>query len=188
MTKRKKSLPKPQKGLDSFSANKRGRGRPPKVRPSEVYGRALNYRTIFSQVWDKLGEPLLKTTSEIEVIQVFQTHAPQYSREFVPSLVLLILEVVHHPKFPKRHDPQINYLADSLAALGRVTPKRSREIVAQELAEERAKQKHLVLRREFYIECTCGYQGPAYKGKCPRRHPGQSQVDLSGHIFPSRLF
>ena len=106
----------------------------------------------------------------------------------MPSLVGLIFEVVHHPKFPKRHEPQINYLADSLAALGKVTPKRSREIVAQELAKERAKLKHRVLRREFYIECTCGYQGPAYKGKCPRRHPDKAQSEIPNIFFPPRIF
>ncbi len=188
MPKRKKSLSRPQKGLDSISANKRGRGRPPKMRPSEVYGRALNYRTIFSQVWDKLGDPFLKTTSEAEVVQAFEAHAPQYHREFVPSLARLIFEVVHHPKFPKRREPQINYLADSLAALGRVTPKRSREIVAQALAKERAKLKHRVLRREFYIECTCGYEGPAYKGKCPRRHPDKAKNEILDFIYQPRIF
>lgn len=158
------------------------------MRPSEVYGRAQNYRTIFGEVWDKLGEPFLKTTSEAEVVQAFEAHAPQYAHEFVPSLVRLISEVVHHPRFPKRREPQINYLADSLAALGRVTPKRSREIVAQELAKEGAKLKHRVLRREFYIECTCGYQGPAYKGKCPRRHPDKAQSEFPSIFFQPRIF
>ncbi len=102
-------------------------------------------------------------------------------------LVRLVFKAVHHPKFPKRRDPQINYLADSLAALGRVRPKRSREIVAQELAKERAKLKHRVLRREFYIECTCGYQGPAYKGKCPRRHPDKAQSEFPGIFFEPRI-
>lgn len=144
------------------------------MRPSEVYGRALGYRTIFDQVWNKLGKPLLKTSSEAKVVKAFKAKAPQHAQEFVPSLVRLIFEVVHHPKFPKRRKPRINYLADSLAALGKVRPKRSREIVAQELAKERARLKHRVLRREFYIECTCGYQGPAYKGKCPSLHPDKA--------------
>lgn len=188
MPKHTKSASRPQKGLDSVSANKRGRGRPPKIRRSEVYGRALNYRTIFSQVWDKLGQPFLKTSSEVEVVQAFEKYAPQYAREFVPSLVHLIFEVVHHPKFPKRREPQINYLADSLAALGWVRPKRSRETVAQEVAKERTRLKHRVLRREFYIECTCGYQGPAYKGRCPRRHPDKTQSEFPGIFFRHGIF
>ncbi len=158
------------------------------MRPSEVYGRALNYRTIFTRVWDKLGEPLLKASSEAEVGQAFEAYAAPYTRQFVPSLVRLIFEVVHHPKFPKRREPQINHLADSLAALGWVRPKRSREIVAQELAKERAKLKHRVLRREFYIECTCGYEGPTYKGKCPRRHPEKAKNELLDFIYQPRIF
>lgn len=158
------------------------------MRPSEVYGRALNYRTIFGQVWDKLGEPLLKAGSEAEVAQALEAYAAPYGQQFLPSFVRLIFEVVHHPKFPKRREPQINYLADSLAALGAVRPKRSREIVAQELAKERAKLKHHVLRREFYIECTCGYEGPAYKGKCPRRHPEKIKSDFPNFILQPRIF
>jgi len=64
-------------------------------------------QTILRQVWDKLGEPFLKTTSEAEVVQAFEAYAPQYPLRFVPSLVRLIFEVVHHPKFPKRREPQI---------------------------------------------------------------------------------
>jgi hypothetical protein len=158
------------------------------MRPSEVYGRALNYRTIFGKVWDKLREPLLKASSAAEVGHAFEAYAAPYTQQFVPSLVRLIFEVVHHPKFPKRPEPQINYLADSLAALGWVRPKRSREIVAQELAKERAKLKHRVLRREFYIECTCGYQGPAYKGRCPRRHPDKAQSEFPGFFFRPGIF
>lgn len=183
MAKPKKSRTKPEKGVDSFFENQKKRGRPQKVRPSEVYGRALNYRGIFERVWDKLREPLLKTTADAEVTQAFESHGQPYTREFVPALAGLVFKVVHHPKFPKRREPQIRYLADSLAAYGRVTAKRSREIVAQELAKERAKLKHHVMRREFYIVCSCGYEGPAYKGKCPKRHPGQSRVNLSD-IFP----
>jgi len=183
MAKRKKSRKKSHKGLDTSSEGHKGPGRPARVRPSEVYGRALNYRGIFERAWDKLREPLLKTTSDAEITQAFESHGEPYTREFVPALSGLILKVVHHPKFPKRRKPQINHLADSLAAYGRVTPKRSREIVAVELAKERVKLKHRVLRREFYIVCSCGYEGPAYNGKCPKRHPGQSRVSLSD-IFP----
>jgi hypothetical protein len=43
-----------------------------------------------------------------------------------------------------------------------VTPRRSREICA----EERAKIRHVIVRREYYIECSCGYEGPARDGAC----------------------
>jgi hypothetical protein len=187
MAQRKKLQTKLRNGLDTFSENKKRRGRPQRVRPSEVYGRALNYRGTFGLVWDKLAEPLLKSTSEADVVQVFERYAGAYSREFVPALGGLILETVHHARFPKRREPQIKYLADSLAAYGRVTAKRSREIVAKELAKEKAKLKHRIVRREFYIVCSCGYEGPTYKGECPRRHPGQSKLEIS-EMLSHRLF
>jgi hypothetical protein len=187
MVKRKKLQTKPKNGLDMYSENKKRRGRPQRVRPSEVYGRALNYRSTFGLVWDKLAEPLLKSTSEADVVQVFEHYAAAYAHEFVPALAGLILKTVRHARFPKRREPQIKHLADSLAAYGRVTPKRSREIVAKELAKEKAKLKHRVVRREFYIVCSCGYEGPTYKRECPRRHPGQSKPEISD-IFPVRFF
>jgi hypothetical protein len=187
MVKRKKLQTRPQNGLDTYSENKKRRGRPQRVRPSEVFGRALNYRSVFGHVWDKLAEPLLKSTSEGGVVQAFERYAAPYAHEFVPALGGLILKTVHHAKFPKRREPQIKYLADSLAAYGRVTSKRSREIVAKELAKEKAKLKHRVVRRELYIVCSCGYEGPTYKKECPRRHPGQGKLEISD-ILPTRLF
>jgi hypothetical protein len=188
MTQRKKRQTKPRNRLDTYSAeDKKRRGRPQRVRPSEVYGRALNYRATFGLVWDRLAEPLLKCTSQEDVAPVFERYAAAYAREFVPALAGLILKTVHHARFPKRREPQIRYLADSLAAYGRVTAKRSREIVAKELAMEKAKLQHRVLRREFYIVCSCGYEGPTYKRDCPRRHPGQGKLEIS-EILPARFF
>ncbi len=78
MTKRKNSRQKPEETLDSFSEEHKKPGRPPTVRPSEVYGRALNYRGIFDLIWDKLSQSLLKAASEEEVVKAFATHAPGY--------------------------------------------------------------------------------------------------------------
>jgi hypothetical protein len=187
MVKRKKLQTKPKNGLDTYSENKKPRGRPQRVRPSEVYGRALNYRGTFGLVWDKLAKPLLESTSEAEVVQVFEHYAAPYAHEFVPALAGLILKTMHHARFPKRREPQIKYLADSLAAYGRVTAKRSREIVAKELAKEKAKLKHRVVRRESYIVCSCGYEGPTFKRKCPGRHSGQGKLGIL-ETFPARFF
>jgi hypothetical protein len=187
MVQRNKPQTRPENGLDIDSENKKRRGRPQRVRPSEVYGRALNYRDTFGLVWDGLAEPLLQCTSEEEVTQVFERYAATYARGFVPALGELILKTVRDKRFPKRRAPQIKFLADSLAAYGRVTPKRSREIVAKELAMEKAKLKHRVVRREIYIVCSCGYEGPTYKKDCPRRHPGQRKLEIS-ELLPTRLF
>lgn len=164
MPKRRNSRIKPQLPLDTFS-EKRGRGRRG-VRPSEITGRAYNYRIIFGYVWDRLRIPLLAARDEIEVIKAFEENAQPYTREFMPMLAGLVLKVIRERKFPKRSKVQINFLADSLAGYGSISARRSRDICEQERAKERAKSKHKIIRREFYIECSCGYKGPAHDNAC----------------------
>src|SRR5438034_11155678 len=68
----------------------------------------------------------------------------------------LILRVLKHPTFPKRRQARINFLADSLAGLGEVSPRRSRDICAAERA--RAKRAHHIVRYELWVEGYCGYK------------------------------
>ena len=165
MPKRRKTEKEPQKGLDNV-LEKKPRGRRQRMRHSEIWGRADNYRGIFKYIWDRLRGPLLEAKTEEEVRQAVEKHAQPYANELVPHLVGLILKVIRDPKFPKRPEPQRNFLADSLAGLGWVTPRRSRDIAAQERARYRAKTKYHILRHEFYVECTCGYKGPARDNAC----------------------
>src|SRR5262249_39457740 len=68
-------------------------------------------------------------------------------------------------KFPKASlERKMRHLADSVAAEGFLTPRRSRDGCLEE--RKRQTQLGMILRREFYIECTCGYQGPAKGGGC----------------------
>ncbi len=182
MPKRKKSAKSPAKPLDTISGQ-RGRGRPRKVRASEIRGRADNYHWILSQVWNRLGEPLLKADTEQKVIQAFEEQARPYEREFVPALASLILQVIREPKFPKRAEAQIGFLGDSLAGRGRVRPRTARDICARERAMERAKSRHHIIRREYYVECSCGYKGPARDNGC-RRCGAQIPPSLEGLIGP----
>ena len=115
MAKRTKTRIKPQNRVDSsFEKPKNEAARRKFV--LRVYGRARNYRGTFELIWDKLRGALLKSASETEVIQAFETEAASYAHEFVPALAGLGFKVVHHPKFPKRREPQIKYLADSLTS------------------------------------------------------------------------
>jgi hypothetical protein len=149
--------------LDRFS-EKRGRGRPYKIRASEVSGRAYNYHLIFSQIWNVAGEQLLRATTEEEIIKALEQTSQK--GEFV-HIVPLILTVLRDPEFPKRDKKaRIKFLADSLAARGAVTPRTSRDICARERARERKKSVHRILRREYYVECSCGYKGPARDNAC----------------------
>ena len=154
-----------QKSVDTL-IQKRGRGRPYHVRPSEVVGRAENYRGIFGYVWCDLRGPLVAANVVEQVTEAFEKYADAYAREFVPRLAEDILKVIHEPKFPKRQVPQINFLADSLAGRPNVEPRTSRDICAKHRAAERAKSLHKIIRKEFYVECSCGYKGPALNDAC----------------------
>jgi len=178
MPKRKKAAKKGKKALDSFSV-KRGRGRPG-VRRSEIRGRGDNYQTIFERIWRDLREPLLKAKTQEEVTRAFEDFGKPYIQQFVPALSSLILKVIHEPRFPKTPGAQIGFLADSLAGLGRTSPRRSRDICEQE--RKRQKKEHHIIRQDFYIECTCRYKGPALHGKCPRC--GTSELSLPYSLYP----
>jgi hypothetical protein len=90
-----------------------------------------------------------------------------YDRDFMPALALLVLSVLRDPKFPKRkREARINFLADSLAGLGRVTARRSRDICEQERAK--ARRAHYIIRYEFFVECSCGYKGQSRNHACPK--------------------
>jgi len=165
MKKHKRAEIAAGKALDTIS-RRRERGRPRKCRYSEIWGRAENYRGIFSQIWERLSGPLLAVRSEDDVTQVFQSHAEPYAQEFVPRLSENILSVVREKRFPRKPRAQIKFLANSLAGLPNVEPRTSRDICAKGLAEQKAKSPHKILRKEFYVECSCGYKGPALNDAC----------------------
>lgn len=164
MPNRKGSEKKLKKALDTFS-ERSGRGRPALVAPSVLRGRADSYRYIFGQVWDRLWPNLSQSRTEQEVTAAFEEGASPYAAEFVPVHAKLILRVLREPRFPKRREAQINFMADSLAALGEVAPRSSRDICQKERAGE--KHAHHILRYEYWIECSCGFKGHSYNHGCP---------------------
>jgi hypothetical protein len=177
MPKPKKARKTPEKTLDMVSA-KRGRGRPG-VRASEIRGRGDHYRLLFRQIWNDitdargetlkgLGDALLRAKTEEEVVRAFAPW-PNYQRDFEP-IAPLILKVLCEPRFSKRREAQINFLADSLAGRGWISPRRSRDICQQ----ERKKKENHIIRREYYIECSCGYKGPALDNGCRKCGAGKS--------------
>lgn len=124
---------------------------------SILLGQADHYRLALPQFWPKLGPRLLAAQSPEEIVQAIREDAPGITGSLDP-FTELILNIVHDPKFPRtRPKSQIHFLSDSLGGQGLVTPRRSREICAQ----ERTKVRHVIVRREYYVECSCGYQGPA---------------------------
>jgi hypothetical protein len=136
---------------------------------------ADHYRLVFRQVWSKLGARLLAAQSPEEVARAIREEAAGISTSLDPYSELILKIVKDDPKFPRaRSTPQIHFLADSLGGQGLVTPRRSREICTK----ERAKKRHVIVRREYYIECSCGYQGPALDGACRDCGTGELSWDL----------
>ena len=177
-----------KKALDTIS-KKRG----PKRRAdpaSEIVGRAENYRHIFERngVWEALYPLLAEAHSGPDVIRAFaQVKAADIyigdEHNFVPSLADLIVNVVHEPSFPKKLvDRQIAFFADSLAARGRVSPRRSRDICEKERG--RKKNAHYIVRCEFYVECSCSYKGPSLNNAC-RKCGAPIVFDGLGHFIPN---
>ena len=143
--------------------SKRDRGRPWTVRPEETYGRAQNYRGILEVVWDRLWPALSKAQTMEEVSEAIEQQGRPYDQTFKP-LAGLIFHVLREPTFPTRPNSQKRFLADSLGAFGVVSPRRSRDICAEERARDQ--RKHRIIRYEYYVECSCGYEGPSKDHAC----------------------
>ncbi|SPF36944.1 hypothetical protein SBA1_170060 [Candidatus Sulfotelmatobacter kueseliae] len=162
MARSKKAKTAAQISLDPPSEKAR-RGPKPNFPPGEVSLRAGNYRGFLANIWDRLWPKLSEAQTEDDVVSAFR-QAFVGECDFIPSRAPLILKVKNERLFPKRRTTQINFIADSLAGLGVVTARRSRDICAEERA--RAKRAHQILRCEYYIECSCGYSGPSHDHAC----------------------
>jgi hypothetical protein len=152
--------------LDTGSEKPR-RGRHPRIPASSIRGRADNYKWIFDLLWDEIWPSLSKAQTAQDVVLSFSgTKGGSYALEFTP-LAELILSVLRDRKFPRRkREAQINFLADSIAGYGTVTPRSSRDICDRE--RTRLKKLHRILSYEYYIECSCGYKGHSRKHACPK--------------------
>jgi hypothetical protein len=162
MPSREKTPGTARKPLDKVSGKGR-RGRKG-VPPAQVLARAEHLRLLLEKCWDQVGGNLSRATNKEDVIQAFERTDEYHRRFFVPHLAALILKILTEKKFPKTRTARIGFLSDSLGAEGAVSARRSRDICA---AERHKVEPHQVLCREPYIECSCGYKGPARNGQCP---------------------
>src|SRR5215469_2832750 len=117
----KRTSKSPKKGLDTFS-QKRGRGRPRTVHFKKISLLAEHNRRILDQVWGSLWPLLSMSKSEEEVTKAFEQGARPCASHFVPDAALT-LEVLREKTFPTRQKSRINFLADSLAGRGVVSPR-----------------------------------------------------------------
>jgi hypothetical protein len=165
---------KPKNAIDKVFGKARP-GPDPRIPAATVVGRADNYRIFLGNFWKMLWPLLSRANSEEDVKAAFQTVA-QGEANFSP-FAHLILKIKNDPKFPKTSKGKISFLADSLGASGELSFRRSRDICA----EERAKRKkaHHIIRCEYYVECSCGYEGPSLNRACKK---------CGAKIFPSAAF
>jgi hypothetical protein len=166
------------------------RGPRPRASPSEAFNRSEHLRGILrgKGVWEELYPRLRKAKTKKDVLRVFVrlrqigVHVADV-HEFFPGRAELIAEVIHDPAFPKtRKASQIAFLADSLAAGKQLSPRRSRDICAAERL--RREEAHCIVQREFYVECSCGYKGPALNDAC-RKCQAPIVLDPFGQLVPN---
>jgi hypothetical protein len=171
-----------KKSLDTF-LQKRPVGRPWRARPEEVSGRSYSLRLQFDQTWDAMGEALLAAQTAEDVLNALDLAGQYWRNQLGPGTIpSLILAILRDPKFPrKRRQQQINFLADSLAAWGSVSPRRSRDICEQERRKE--KKANHIIRHEYYVECSCGYEGPAKNNACRECGAEISAISVIGNPF-----
>lgn len=108
---------------------------------------------------------LVTANREDGIIRALDSVPDHIRNEFKP-LAPLIFRVLKEKRHPKRLRSRLDYLADSIAARGDVSPRRSRDICAKARAVERAKSPYKIVRHEYYVGCSCGYKGPARDNAC----------------------
>ncbi len=147
------------------------------MRVSEICNRAYDFRLILEANRKRIDwARLLASSSEQDLSDVLK-EAHNRARERLLYKPELLLTTLKDKKFPKQNrDAQEQFIADSLAAEGLVSIRRSRDIVQRDRSARKKRGK--ILRREFYIECSCGYRGPALNDTCPECGAEVSYLDF----------
>jgi hypothetical protein len=103
-------------------------------------------------------------------------NARPYQQELAPWAEA-ILGVLNEKRFPKRTKARINFIADSIAGIPNVSPRRSRDICVEERARRKGAQH--IIQYEFYIVCSCGRKGHSVKHACPKCG---TKIQFSPHL------
>ena len=151
----------------ALTASEETRGRKRRIHPENVVRAANDLFKILESCKDQIEWGKLETAkTEEQAASAFERVPPPYI-ERLNLWLPAIPEWAQEGKFPKTNlERKIRHLADSIAAEGFLTPRRCRDVCLEE--RKRQAQLGMILRREFYIECTCSYRGPAKGGGCPQ--------------------
>jgi hypothetical protein len=118
-------------------------------------------------MWNDLAPPLFSAQNAADVKSAFESDPVRYNAiGAMPRWYTLIPQILRERAFPKTRDAQIKFLADSLAGWGEISPRRSRDLCAE--ARARATNATRILRYEFVVLCSCGYEGPSLNHACQK--------------------
>jgi hypothetical protein len=142
------------------------RGPKPRGRTSEYCNCAYDFKLLLELDRPRIDwQKMLKANSDEDLAWVLKDVCPRARERFFYKSELL-LAALKDIQFPKQdREAQEQFIADSLAAEGRVSIRTSRDLVQADRSARKKRGK--IVRREFYIECSCGFQGPAYRDACP---------------------
>ena len=114
--------------------------------------------------WDKLETARTEAEAEFAIARV-----PPFYRVVLGQRLAAILNWVREGKFPKNNlEKKMRHLADSIAGDVLLSPRRSRDVCYEYRKRPARERVGMLLRREFYVECTCGYRGQSDRGACAR--------------------
>lgn len=151
----------------ALTASEETQGRKRRIHAENVVRAANDLLKILEGCRDQIDWGKLEIAkTEEESASAFE-RVPSPYRERLNLWLAAIPEWAQEGKFPKTNlERKMRHLADSVAAEGFLTPRRCRDVCLEE--RKRQAQLGMILRREFYIECTCSYRGPAKGGGCPQ--------------------
>lgn len=179
MQKRKKARKKARTGLDRRSEKQR-RGRHASIPASTVVGHADGFRIALGHIWPTAEKPLLRAKSVAKVARALRVHGEPFAR-MLSRHAKSIFDIIRDRDFPKRAKARYQFIADSLGGRPELSFRSSRDICTRERARQRRKTRHRILRHEYYIECSCGYKGPALDNACPKCG---AEIPIGGPIGP----
>ncbi len=161
-----------------LTASEKKRGPKPKIRVSEVVNRAYDLRLTFDIAGKQLNWSKVLAAQSIEEVETAFGQMNEGCRRKFLYKPELILRCLKDPKFPiQNRKAQEEFIADSLAGDGRISIRRSRDICGEDRTKRKRQGK--ILRREFYIVCSCGYEGPARFDACPDCGAEVSYLDFA---------